>query len=456
MNNKYNDLFHELIHSYYNGTFDETLSRIMVCHKKSPQETFKIITSLCGVNIEYDNNYAYNLKKAITIYSVNKRIVEKLDCSGINCTKNADNKFTCEAACPFNAIKYDTANKTTYIDKELCINCGLCVDCCKNGQILDKVEFMPVMNLIKENKTVIAAVAPAINGQFGDNVTMDMLREAFIKIGFSDMIEVAFAADILSIKEACEFDKHVNKTGDIMITSCCCPMWVGMLKKVYTSLVKDLSPSISPMIAAGRVIKKINPNAKVVFIGPCIAKKAEAKEKDLSGAIDFVLTFAELDEIFKAFELDLSSLKGIPSIDYTSRGGRLYARSGGVSIAVSDIIEELYPEKFKCFKSAKAAGVKECKEILEKALNHKIDANFIEGMGCKGGCVGGPKALIPIEKGKENVDNFAFNSPIKVPLHSETLNKVLNDIGINSIDDFKDEKNMSLFERDFNNALNKK
>lgn len=453
MNDKYNDLFDELVQSYYNGTFDKTLARIMTCHKKSPQETFKILTSLCGVqNIKFDNNFAYNLKKAITEYSVNKRIVEKLNCNGINCTKNKDGKFACEAACPLNAIKYDNNNKTTYIDRELCVNCGLCVEHCKNGHILDKVEFIPVMNLIKENKTVIAAVAPAINGQFGDNVTMDMLREAFIKIGFTDMIEVAFAADILSIKEACEFNKHVNKDGDIMITSCCCPIWVAMLKKVYTSLVKDLSPSVSPMIAAGRIIKKINPDAKVVFVGPCIAKKAEAKEKDLDGIIDFVLTFAELDEIFKSLEIDLSSLKGIPSIDYASRGGRLYARSGGVSIAVSDIIEELYPEKFKNFKAEKVSGVKDCKVILEKALNKEIDANFIEGMGCKGGCVGGPKALIPIEKGKENVDKFALDSPIKVPLHSEYLDKVLADLGITSIEDFKDKEKMSLFERDFNNS----
>ncbi|WP_294392570.1 [Fe-Fe] hydrogenase large subunit C-terminal domain-containing protein [uncultured Clostridium sp.] len=456
MNNKYNDLFHELVHSYYNGNFDKTLARIMTCHKKSPQETFKILTSLCGVDIKFDNNYAYNLKKAITTYSVNNRIVEKLNCSSINCTKGKNDKFACESVCPLNAIKYDDNNKTTYIDNELCINCGICVDSCKNGRILDKVEFIPIMDLIKENKTVIAAVAPAINGQFGDNVTMDMLREAFIKIGFTDMIEVAFAADILSIKEACEFNKHINKDGDLMITSCCCPIWVAMLRKVYTSLVKDLSPSVSPMIAAGRVIKKINPAAKVVFVGPCIAKKAEAKEKDLDGIIDFVLTFAELDEIFKSLEIDLSSLKGIPSIEYASRGGRLYARSGGVSIAVSDIIKELYPEKAKYFKAEKVSGVKDCKEILEKALNKEIDANFLEGMGCKGGCVGGPKALIPIEKGKENVDEFAFNSSIKVPLHSESLDKILADIGITSLEDFKDEEKISLLEREFTAPINKK
>lgn len=449
MNSKYIDLFHKLIDSYYNGTFEETLSKIMVCHEKSPQETFKILTSLCGVDVKFDNNYIFNLKKSICTYSTNNKIVKKLNCSGINCAKT-NNKFSCESACPFNAIKYDNNNKTTYIDYKSCINCGLCIDSCKKGRILDKVEFIPVMNLLKENKTVIAAVAPSITGQFGDNITMDMLREAFIKIGFSDMIEVAFAADILSVKEACEFNSHINKKEDLMLTSCCCPMWIGMLRKVYSPLISNLSPSVSPMIAAGRVIKKLNPQAKVVFIGPCIAKKAEAKEKDVADAIDFVLTYKELDEIFNALQINLLSLKGIPSLDYTSSGGRLYARSGGVSIAVCDIVKELYPEKFKYFKTAKAEGVKECKEILQKAINKEINAIFIEGMGCIGGCVGGPKTLISSENGRKAVDEFAFNSPIKFPLHSETLIKVLKDIDINSIDDFFNKKNMLIFERNFN------
>ena len=200
--------------------------------------------------------------------------------------------------------------KSTYIDTDRCLSCGLCVDSCKNGLILDKVEFLPIVDLIKNNKTVIAAVAPAISGQFGDNVTMDKLREAFIKIGFTDMIEVAFAADVLTIKEAVEFDKHVHGPNDLMITSCCCPIWIGMLKKVYKELVPNLSPSVSPMIAAARIIKKLNKDAKVVFIGPCIAKKAEAKDKDLIGDIDFVLTFHELDEIFKALNIEPEKLRG--------------------------------------------------------------------------------------------------------------------------------------------------
>ncbi|MBS5939664.1 [Fe-Fe] hydrogenase large subunit C-terminal domain-containing protein [Clostridium sp.] len=449
MHNKYNDLFDTLVKSYYNGNFEETLSTIMVCHEISPQETFKIITSLCGVSLEFDNNYIYNIKKAITNYLVNKRLIEKLDSCSLSCKKEGEEKYKCQLSCPFDAIMYDNDNKTTYINYDLCVGCGLCVDSCKEGKILDKVDFLPILDLVKNNKTVIAAVAPAIIGQFGENVTLDQLRAAFIKIGFSDMVEVAFAADMITIKEAVEFNNHVNSPKDLMITSCCCPMWVGMLKKVYKELVPDLSPSVSPMIGTGRVIKKINPDAKVVFVGPCIAKKAEAKEKDLLGDIDFVLTFQELDNIFKAFDVNPEELEGIPTKDYASRGGRLYARTGGVSIAVGEAVEELYPHKAKLFKAIKAEGVRECKDILNKALTGEIEANFIEGMGCVGGCVGGPKAIIPKEQGKVSVDNLAYNSPIKIATHSSTMDSVLEKLNITSLKDFEDHNKTKVFHRNF-------
>lgn len=449
MHNKYNDLFDTLVKSYYNGNFEETLSTIMVCHEISPQETFKIITSLCGVSLEFDNNYIYNIKKAITNYSVNKRLIEKLDSCSLSCKKEGEKKYKCQLSCPFDAIMYDNDNKTTYINYDLCVGCGLCVDSCKEGKILDKVDFIPILDLVKNNKTVIAAVAPAIIGQFGENVTLDQLRAAFIKIGFSDMVEVAFAADMITIKEAVEFNNHVNSPKDLMITSCCCPMWVGMLKKVYKELVPDLSPSVSPMIGTGRVIKKLNPDAKVVFVGPCIAKKAEAKEKDLLGDIDFVLTFQELDNIFKAFDVKPEELEGIPTRDYASRGGRLYARTGGVSIAVGEAVEELYPHKAKLFKSIKAEGVRECKDILNKALTGEIEANFIEGMGCVGGCVGGPKAIIPKDQGKVSVDNLAYNSPIKIATHSSTMDSVLEKLNITSLKDFEDPNKTKVFHRNF-------
>ena len=450
MHNKYIDTFNKLVKSYYDGTFDETVTKIMVCHEISPQETFKIITSLCGVSLDFDNNYIYNLKKAITNYSVNKNFIEKLDSSCSKCSKDINEKTNCQLSCPFNAILYDENKKNTYIDYTLCVGCGLCIDSCKDGKFLDKIDIIPIADLIKNNKTVIAAVAPAIIGQFGENVTLDQLRAAFIKIGFTDMIEVAFAADMITIKEAVEFNNHVNTPEDLMITSCCCPMWVGMLKKVYNELVPNLSPSVSPMIGAGRIIKKLNPEAKVVFIGPCIAKKAEAKDKELSNDIDFVLTFQELDSIFKSLNIDPASFDGVPTKEYASKGGRLYARTGGVSTAVYEAIQELYPEKSKLFKSLKAEGVKQCKDVLEKALNNKLDANFIEGMGCVGGCVGGPKALIPKEQGKVFVDRLAFNSPIKVATHSNTMDDVLEKLNITSLKDFEDNEKTRIFHRSFN------
>ncbi len=449
MNGKYEDLFESLIKAYYDGTFDETVFTLMTAHEVSPQETFKIITSLCGVTVEFDNDYLRNLKKAITYYVVNKRLIEKLQCIDSNCTKDIDNKFPCEKACPFNALTMDKENSIANINEELCLNCGFCIDACAKGKLIDKVEFLPILDLIKNNKVVIAIVAPAIIGQFGDNVSMDHLRSAFISMGFTDMVEVAFAADILSIKEAVEFDKHVKGPDDLLITSCCCPMWVGMLRKVYGELIPNLSPSVSPMIAAGRIIKKLNPEAKVVFIGPCLAKKAEAKEPDIKDAIDFVLTFKEVEEIFHTLKINPEELTPVPTKEYPSLGGRSYARTGGVTRAIYDVIKELYPDKAKYFNPIKGNGVRECKELLTKTLNGEVKASFIEGMGCVGGCVGGPKANLPLDKGTANVDIFASSSAIKVPMYSSLLTDILAKLNIYSLEDFKDEEKMAMFQRSF-------
>lgn len=449
MKKVYENLFKELVKAYYNDNFDEKINFIINEHNFDNKEAMDVISSLCGVTVDKDDNYIYNLKKAITNYEVNRKVVERVrDCSE-HCSTDDDGKSPCQLSCPFNAILSDPIKGTKHIEENLCMDCGLCVEACENGKFLDKVEFMPIVDLLKNNKKVIAAVAPAIAGQFGKDISLEQLREAFIKVGFSDMVEVAFAADMLTIKEAVEFDHHVSKKGDIMITSCCCPMWVGMLRKVYDQLVKDVSPSVSPMIAMGRLLKKLNPDVKVVFIGPCIAKKAEAKEKDLAGIIDFVLTFQEVKGIFDILEITPSSYKGIPSAEYASRGGRLYARTAGVSTAVSEAIEELFPEKHKILKAVQAHGIKECKEMLAKAQTGEIDGNFIEGMGCVGGCVGGPKILIPREEGREAANKVAYDSSIKVATHSNIMDDVLSKIGINSLEDFKDREKIEIFEREF-------
>ncbi|MEG2353186.1 MAG: [Fe-Fe] hydrogenase large subunit C-terminal domain-containing protein [Clostridium sp.] len=450
MIDKYKSIFKELVLSYDQNNFHEKLEQLKSTTDLNEEDFTKLISSLCGVEISPSPNYKEDLKDAISNYSNKTKIVSKIHSCATDCIPSPNTELSnCQSSCPFDAILYDKKTKNTYINKDACTDCGFCVDACKHGNILDKIEFMPLLELIHQNKTVIAAVAPAISGQFGDTVTMDQMRTSFKKLGFTDMVEVAFFADMLTLKEAFEFNHHIKTEEDLIITSCCCPMWVGMLKRIYGDLVKHVTPSVSPMIAAGRVMKYLNPDCKVVFIGPCVAKKAEAREKDLIGDIDFVLTFQELKEIFDVLNITPSKLPEDRSIDYASKGGRLYARTGGVSIAVKDAIERLFPEKSILLKAVQGNGVKECKDLLSKAQLKELNANFIEGMGCIGGCVGGPKKIITTEEGKEKVDNFANASSIKVAIDSPCMMDFLNKLGINSIKDFASHEKLIIFNRNF-------
>ena len=147
------------------------------------------------------------------------------------------------------------------------------------------------------------------------------------------MVEVALFADILTIKEAFEFDRLVKKEEDFFLTSCCCPMWINFTERLFPELFSHMSPSVSPMIASGRVLKELYPGSKVVFFSPCLAKKAEAKDPRLAGAIDFVVTFRELKDIFETLDIKLQELPGDEK-DQASFAGRVYARTGGVSFSV--------------------------------------------------------------------------------------------------------------------------
>lgn len=456
MEHKYEELFKALVKADYNNEFDVKIKEVFSDTSIDKRELCSVISTLCGVNLDYFeidqssdiNSYIQDLKKAISEYNPNGKIVNKIKpCSG-DCTKAAG-KTACQASCPFNAVMINSDDHTTYIASDKCVDCGMCVDACPSGAIMDKVEFMPLLELLKTGEPVIAAVAPAIAGQFGEDVNLNQLRTAFKKIGFKDMVEVAFFADMLTLKEASEFNKHVTKKDDLMITSCCCPMWVAMIRKVYDDLVKYVSPSVSPMIAAGRVLKELNPGCKVVFVGPCIAKKAEAKEKDLLGDIDYVLTFTELKDIFDALDINPGKLEETITLEYASRGGRLYGRTGGVSTAVGEAIEKLFPDKHQLLITAQAHGVKNCKEILELAKSHNIDANFIEGMGCIGGCVGGPKIIAPKEIGIQYVNKYAEASEIKVAVDSSCMKEILSKIKITSLDDFNHQEKLQIFEREF-------
>lgn len=444
---EYGEIFRSIVKSLQDNNFDDVVKEILSKPGVDREKLAKAVSSLCGAEIPYDENFVSNLKAAVSGYKADRRVVTKISSCPSDCCKEGDSP--CMRSCPFDAIILDKEKNNTLIDESKCTDCGFCVDACPSGALVDKVEFLPLFEIMKSGAPVIAAVAPAISGQFGDSVTIGKLRTAFKVMGFKDMVEVAFFADMLTLKESVEFDHLVKREDDLMITSCCCPMWVGMLKKVYDNLVKHVSPSVSPMIAAGRVLKKLNPDVRVVFIGPCIAKKAEAKDKDLAGDIDFVLTFTELKDIFDSLDIDPDKFEETPSTDYATRGGKLYARAGGVSIAVAESLEKIFPEKYKLFKAVAVDGVKDCKSILDKAQRGEVDANFIEGMGCVGGCVGGPKAIVSREIGKEAVDSYADKSSTRVSTDSECIKDVFHKIGIFSMEDVKKGEKIEIFQRKF-------
>lgn len=348
---------------------------------------------------------------------------------------------TCGAACLFSAIKRDEEGKVV-IDHKDCTGCGRCVEVCRNGGLIERKDLVPILELLNEKKVpVYAMIAPAFNGQFTLDVTAGKLRSAFKCLGFYGMVEVAMFADILTLKEALEFDQRIRDDRDFMLTSCCCPIWVAMIKKIYHDLVPHMPPSVSPMAACGRAIKKVHPEAVTVFIGPCIAKKSEAKEPDIRDAVDYVLTFQEIKELFDMAEIDFSKLPE-DLRDHSSKAGRLYARTGGVSEAVQHTLNRLNPERKIKLRAAQANGAVECKKLLREITEGKINANFIEGMGCVGGCVGGPKALIPYKEGTEHVNEYAALAGYQSPIENPHVIEMLNRLGFETITDFLEGDNI--------------
>ncbi|MGL5695310.1 MAG: [Fe-Fe] hydrogenase large subunit C-terminal domain-containing protein [Peptostreptococcaceae bacterium] len=332
-----------------------------------------------------------------------------------------------------------------------CSACGECIRKCELGAISDKIEFFPVLNMLKSKKTpVYAVVAPAFVGQFGKDASSGKLRTALKSIGFKDMIEVALAADILTLKESYDYYEHMrNNSNEFFITSCCCPVWVSLIKNKFPDIKDNISSSVSPMIASGRIIKVLNPNAKVVFIGPCVAKKNEALQDDVKGAIDFVLTFKELEEIFLALNLDVLHMEE-DNRDESSYCGRIYAKSGGVSKAIEETLKKI-DESIK-FKPISFQGAKECTDGLNKIINKEINATFIEGMGCIGGCIGGPKKLIPTEEGVKYLDIYTESTNMKTPFDNLNVAQFLIEAEIKKIEDLGD-KNNEMIQRIFSKNL---
>lgn len=288
-------------------------------------------------------------------------------------------------------------------------------------------------DLSAKKEYAYALVAPAFLGQFDKKVSPGKLRNAFKAIGFDGMVEVAVFADILTLKEALEFDLNIKTEEDYQLTSCCCPMWIAMIRKIYHDLMPHVPATVSPMIAAGRTVKILHPDSLTVFIGPCMAKKAEAREPDLKGAIDHVLTFEETAQVFDLLNIKLEEMEDSEK-EFSSRGGRIYAKAGGVSEAVKATVEKLNPTREIGVRVRTAAGVPECRAMLNDLVEGKGAANFFEGMGCVGGCVGGPKALIDKTDAAKFVDEYAGQAVYETPIDNPYVVELLRRLGFETPD----------------------
>ena len=352
----------------------------------------------------------------------------------------------CQKSCIFDAIETGKEGEL-FINPSRCEGCAACIDACKSNHLAASKDVLPAMRAVRNaSGPVYLMIAPAFSGQFRGHVTAGKLRSACKALGFTGMVEVALFADILTLKEALEFERHVREPGDFQLTSCCCPVWIAMIRKRYHELLPHVPGAVSPMVACGRFLKRIHPDAVTIFAGPCLAKKKEAKEPDIADAVDYVLTFQEMQDIFDAAEISLEELPEEEK-EHASKAGRLYARTGGVSQAVEEMVRQLSPDGKIGVRCEQANGTKECMELMRRIQNKETDANFFEGMGCVGGCVGGPKAIIDSEKGKRYVDEYAKNSIYQTPLENPYVRKLLEELGFETVEELLEDN--TLLTREF-------
>ena len=321
----------------------------------------------------------------------------------------------CAKACGMNAIGSDEYGRAE-IDYDKCVSCGMCLANCPFGAIADKAQIFQTIQAIRSDVPVYAAIAPAVVGQFGPQLTPDKIRSAFQALGFEDVVEVAIGADLCTIEEAKDFIDEVPDKLPFMATSCC-PAWSMMAKKLFPEQADCISMALTPMVLTGRLIKKKHPGCKVAFIGPCAAKKLEAGRRTIRSDVDFVLTFEEVMGMFEAKEVDFEKLEKQDSMHGASGDGRGFAVSGGVANAVIECIKELYPDREVKVESAE--GLANCKKLLQQAKAGKYNGYLLEGMACPGGCIAGAGTIQPINKSAAAVKIQKKNSTNAHALQSD-------------------------------------
>ena len=349
--------------------------------------------------ISFDHNHVAHIDKT--------KCVECGQCAKV-CPFGAivNRKRPCQNACKIKAIDI-SAEGAAAINDEKCIQCGACVYQCPFGAIQDKSFIMDVINMIREsdgnrNYKVYAIVAPAFSSQFS-HAKVGQAITGMKQLGFHTVIEAALGADVVAMSESRELVEKVAEKG--AMTSSCCPAFVRYIKTAFPELADFVSHNLSPMAALAKYIKSTDPTSKVVFIGPCTAKKAERQLDTVKDYVDAVMTFEELQALFDSKDMEISELPE-DVLDNASYFGRIFARVGGLSEAVAQALKEQGID-FEA-KPVVCSGIEECRmALLKLSKNPKIlGGNFIEGMACLGGCINGAGCLTHGEKNASAVDKY--------------------------------------------------
>lgn len=331
----------------------------------------------------------------------------------------AEDMRPCKKSCPTGALSYDAEDLSAKITESKCVNCGACMSACPFGAIEDKSSLAKVVYELMGEGNVYAVVAPAITGEFGPKTTYGQVKNAIKALGFKDMVEAACGADAVTVHESNEFVERMEK-GDSYMTNSCCPGFLSYIEKMMPDQAERISGTVSPMVATGRYIKAKDENAKVIFVGPCTAKKNEALRESLRDAVDYVLTFEELIALFDAFQVDPATCEDVV-VDEASIFGRNFAVGGGLTAAIENYVQEKGVNVD--FKPVKVSGGAEIKKTMTMAKVGKLPGNFIEGMMCEGGCINGAAKIASVMKAKAPFTKINQQTTIKSVLSNKVLDE---------------------------------
>lgn len=357
---------------------------------------------------------------AITFDSQQKAHIDKSKC--VECGQCAkvcpysaimDFKRPCVKSCKVGAISM-TESKAACIDNNKCISCGACVYQCPFGAITDKSFILDAIEMLKNKEKVYAVIAPSISSQFR-YAKLGQVITGIKALGFHSVVEAALGADMVAYAESGELAEKG------FLTSSCCPAFVSYVKGQFPELAENISHNLSPAATIAKYIKETDPDSKIVFIGPCTAKKMEFQKEEVRPYIDCVITFEELQALFDSRDLEIMNMEeGV--LDNASYYGRIFARCGGLADAVAEGLKERGITDFD-LKAVSCDGIEECRMALLKKSKNVLDANFIEGMACVGGCIGGAGCLTHGEKNKAEVDKYGKEA------YEKTITDALSQLG---------------------------